>query len=421
MISDLLMNSPFSATTWLILFLFSEYALEAVSDLLNLSRLDGHIPQEFSGLYDSEKYKQSIRYQKEGTAFHLWSSTLQWISLALFIGGGGLNWADQWVRSFSLSPILTGVCFAGVLSALKLLIQLPFSIYHTFYFEAKYGFNKTTVATFLGDLAKGIVVGSLLGGLVFSGLIAFFEYTGEGAWLFSWIALSLFQLLLLYLAPALIMPLFNRFTPLPEGELKEAISAYAKKRNFQLSGIFTMDGSKRSTKANAFFTGFGRFRKLVFFDTLLTQQTVEEIIAILAHEMGHFERKHIQRSILLSILTSGFIFYSLKFFINHPLLFKAFQLQTPSTYASLIFAGIVYGPILKIFSIFTQMISRKHEFEADAFARETLGQPEVLISALKKLSVHHLSHLNPHPLKVILDYSHPPILERIRALRNRPQ
>ena len=404
--------------TLLILFLLSEFILETTSDLLNLGRLDDRIPEEFIGLYDSDQYSKSIAYQKDGTLFQLFVRSTQFILLAGFIFWGGFNLIDQWARGFHLSSILTGVLFAGILSSLKLITQLPFSIYHTFYLEARYGFNKTTVQTFISDLIKGIILGGLLGGFIFSGLIYFFEYTGDQAWLYAWMALSLFQLILLYIAPAVIMPLFNRFTPLPEGGLKQAIESYAKTRNFQLSGIFTMDSSKRSTKGNAFFTGLGRFRKLVFFDTLLTQQSQEELVAILAHEIGHFERKHIQKSILLSVITSGFLFYSFKFFINHPVVFEAFSLENSSIYAGLVFTGIVYGPILRVFSIFTNMISRKHEFEADSFAEKTYGKPEVLISALKKLSVDHLSHLNPHPLKVALDYSHPPILDRIKALRN---
>ena len=409
-----------SYTIILIGFLLSEFLLETTSDLLNLGRLDGRVPDEFSGLYDSQKYQKSISYQKQGTFFQLWSRSTQFILLSSFIFWGGFNTVDQWVRALQLNSILSGVVFAAFLSALKFFTQLPFSVYHTFYLEARFGFNKTTVRTFLSDLIKGALLGGILGGLVFSGLIYFFEYSGHEGWLYSWIALSVFQLILLYLAPAVIMPLFNRFTPLAEGELKQAIEAYARTRNFKLSGIFTMDSSKRSTKGNAFFTGFGRFRKLVFFDTLLTQQTHEELVAILAHEIGHFERKHIQKSMILSILTSGAIFYSFKFFMNHPLVFEAFQMSDVSVYASLIFSGIVYGPVLRVYSVFTQSISRKHEFEADAFAKETYGKPEVLVSALKKLSVDHLSHLNPHPLKVALDYSHPPILERIKALRAHP-
>jgi STE24 endopeptidase len=213
------------------------------------------------------------------------------------------------------------------------------------------------------------------------------------------------------------MPLFNKFSPLPEGELRSAIEAYARKRNFKLSGIFTMDSSKRSTKSNAFFTGFGKFRRLVFFDTLISKQTTEELIAVLAHEIGHFERKHIIKSMVLSIITTGIVFYTFALFLNNPDLFAAFKMESISVYASIVFVGFIYSPLLRFLSIFTQKLSRKHEFEADDFAVETYGRPELLISALKKLSVDNMSHLTPHPLKVILDYTHPPILERIKALQ----
>lgn len=395
------------------------YLLETTADLLNLGRLQGELPAEFKGVFDPEKYSVSLRYQKEGTRFEIIRKTISVGVTVVFILLGGFNWIDQIAQSFHFGSIVTGLIFVGILSTLKFLFQLPFSIYDTFVLEEKYGFNKTTPKTYCLDLIKGTILGGILGGIVFSGIVYFFESFGPNAWFYSWIALTLFQIMLLYLAPAVIMPLFNKFSPLPEGELRSAIEAYAKKRKFQLSGIFTMDSSKRSTKSNAFFTGFGKFRRLVFFDTLITKHTTEELIAVLAHEIGHFERKHIIKAMILSILTTGIVFYTFALFLNNPELFAAFKMESISVYASIVFVGFIYSPMLRFLSIFTQRLSRKYEFEADDFAVETYGRPELLISALKKLSVDNMAHLNPHPLKVILDYTHPPILERIQALQDK--
>lgn len=393
------------------------YLLESFADVLNVGRLTGELPQEFREIYDPAKYTQSLRYQKERVNFELLHRTVSVGISITFILLGGFQRVDQAARSLGWGNISTGLVFVTSLSVLKFFSQLPFSLYDTFVLEAKYGFNKTTFKTYLSDLIKGAVLGSILGGLILSGLFYFFETAGPNAWLYSWGAFTLFQTILMYLAPAVIMPLFNKFQPLPSGPLREAIEKYAKTRNFQLSGIFTMDSSKRSTKSNAFFTGFGKFRRLVLFDTLITKQTQDELVAILAHEIGHFEKKHIIKTMALSILSTAFIFYTIGFFMNNPTLFAAFQMENISVYGSLIFVGFLYGPILRVLSLFTQALSRKHEFEADRFAVETYGSPETLISALKKLSVDHLSHLTPHPLKIALDYSHPPILQRIEALR----
>ncbi len=404
---------------FILTFLIGVFFLDTLADLLNLSRLNGELPQEFQGIYDSGKYLQSLKYQRENVYFDLVHRTVDlWVSIP-FILLGGFNTVDTFSRSFGLSYIPTGLIFVGTLSFLRFFIEFPFSIYSTFVLEAKFGFNKTTLKTFFQDLIKGTLIGAILGGFIFSGIVYFFENAGPHAWLFCWIAVTLFQFILLYLAPVVILPLFNKFEPLPEGLLKQAIENYAKTQKFALNGIFTMDSSKRSTKSNAFFTGFGRFRRLVLFDTLIAKQSIEELVAVLAHEIGHFKEKHIIKSLILSILTMGVIFYTFHLFINNTQLFEAFQMTHTSVYASIVFVGFLYSPLFRILSLFTQKLSRKHEFEADAYAIHTYGNPEILISALKKLSVDNLSHLTPHPLKVALDYSHPPILERIYALRKK--
>ena len=326
---------------------------------------------------------------------------------------------DLLVRSYTTNPILMALLFFAILGVAADLLGIPFSLNKIFVIEEKFGFNKTTPKTFALDLIKGLVLGMALGAPVFAGLIWFFEHAGPLAWFYSWICFTCLQLTLLFLAPILILPLFNKFVPLPEGELQNAVHAYSHANRFKLSGVFTMDSSKRSTKGNAFFTGFGRFRRLVLFDTLVARQTVDELVAIFAHEVGHYKLHHIQRFTAFSIGSSALLFFILSLFIRDAGLFSAFGMENVSVYASLIFISFLYSPILRALSLVSNWLSRRAEFEADEFSAQTFGKPEVLISALKKLSIDNLSHLTPHPFKVVLEYTHPPIMERIRALRGR--
>ncbi len=405
--------------------LVARFALETWVDLLNLKcSASGRVPPEFADLYDPERYDKAIRYQRDSTRFGLWQSAFDLATLLGFWLIGGFGALDDWARAHGWGPVATGLAFAGALSALKMIVQLPWAAYATFVIEERYGFNRTTWKTFLGDRIKGLILGAIFGGLIFGGMIWFFESAGPHAWIYAWAAVTAFQLLLLYLAPVLLMPLFNKFNPLPDGPLKTAIDGYAAQERFQLAGMFTMDGSKRSSKANAFFTGFGRYRKLVLFDTLIAKQTPEELTAVVAHEIGHFKLGHIPRTIALSVASTALLFWSFSFFIGKDsgggeLLAAAFGMHQGSTYATLILLGISYGPILRLTSFFTQWLSRKHEYEADEFAARTYRKPESLVMALKKLSAENLSTLTPHPWKVLLDYTHPPVLKRIEALRGR--
>lgn len=409
----------------LLVALGGSYALDLTAELLNLGRLNDGLPKEFEGFFDPEKYQKSLAYQRTNTRFGILRETIMIAGLLIFLFAGGFECVDSWARAIgfkmSWGGVRVGLVFAGAISLLRFLLQLPFSIYHTFVIEEKYGFNKTTVKTYLLDLMKGAVLIAILGGAVFGSIVWFFEKSGSAAWIYAWISVTVFQLVLVYLAPVFILPLFNKFTPLAESELKSAVEAFARKQNFQLSGIFMMDSSKRSTKSNAYFTGFGRFRRLVLFDTLAQKQTVEELIAVVAHEVGHFKRKHIVKFTIISILSSGLMFYLFSLFLNNPELFAAFRVEHVSVYASVIFVSLLYGPLMRPLSFFTQILSRKFEFEADDYSLETYGKPEMLVSALKKLSVDNMSHLTPHPLKVALDYTHPPILRRIAAIRAKMQ
>jgi STE24 endopeptidase len=267
------------------------------------------------------------------------------------------------------------------------------------------------------DILKTWILAAVIGGVLFSAVLWFFEKAGPWAWAWCWFAVTLFQICLMFVAPVVIMPIFNKFVPLAGGELKAAIEEYAKMQHFKLKGVFTMDGSRRSTKSNAFFTGFGRFRRIVLFDTLIEKHTLDELVSVLAHEMGHYKKRHILKSMAISILTTGLMFYILSLFINNRELFAAFRMDHISIYASLFFFGFLYAPIEMVLSVFGNMLSRRHEYEADAFAAATYQKPQAMISALKKLSVDALSNLTPHPLKVFLSYSHPPVLDRIQAIR----
>ena len=397
--------------------LIGEYLLNLIVETKNVRYLRTDLPEEFSGYYDREKYRKSQEYLKENTRFGFITDSIATPVTIAFILFGGFNLVDQFARSFHLGTIPTGLIFAGVLMLASQIVAIPFSIYSTFVIEEKYGFNRTTPRTFVLDILKAWVLAAVIGGILFSAVLWFFKEAGPWAWAYCWIAVTLFQVFLLFVAPVVIMPIFNKFVPLEDGTLREAIEGYAKKQDFKLKGVFTMDGSRRSTKSNAFFTGFGRFRRIVLFDTLIEKQTTDELVSVLAHEMGHYKKKHILKSIVISILTTGLMFYILSIFINNRELFAAFQMQHTSIYASLFFFGFLYAPIEIVLSIFGNVLSRRHEYEADGYAVATYRKPQSMITALKKLSVDNLSNLTPHPLKVFLTYSHPPVLERIQAIR----
>ena len=298
-------------------------------------------------------------------------------------------------------------------------MNLPFEIYDTFKIEAKFGFNKTTRSTFIGDKIKGLFLGALIG-LPVLGLIIWLFESFENAWLWGWIFLSGFSLLMAYLAPAVILPLFNKFEPLEEGELKSAINDMAETCKFPLTELSVMDGSKRSSKSNAFFTGLGKNKKIALYDTLIANHSTSELVAGLAHEIGHFKKTHIVQTLFLGIAQTGILFFLLGFFIRSEPLSSAFGVNEPSVYCSLLFFTLLFKPLSKILSVFMNILSRKNEFEADAYAANVTGNADSLITALKKLSADNLSNLMPHPFYVFMHYSHPPVSERIIELRKLP-
>lgn len=401
----------------ILIIIVGDYLLDFIVETLNVKHVKTELPKEFEDYYDAEKYKKAQDYLKETTRFGIITATITTPITLAFILIGGFNYVDQIARGFQLSPIPTGLIFAGILMFASQILSIPFSVYSTFVIEEKYGFNLTTVKTFILDILKSWLLIAIIGGIVFSIILWFFAKAGDLAWIYCWLVVVLVQLVLTFIAPVVIMPLFNKFFPLDDSELKTAIENYAKSQKFKLKGVFTMDASKRSSKSNAFFTGFGRFRRIVLFDTLIKKHTVDELVSVLAHEMGHYKKKHILKSILLSIITTGLMFFILSLFINNEGLFSAFKMAHTSIYASLFFFAFLYTPINLVISIFSKILSRKHEYEADLYASTTYGKSESMISALKKLTVDNLSNLTPHPLNVFLNYSHPPVLERIQAMR----
>ena len=398
--------------------LLGEYAFNLLTEYLNIKNIRTNLPDEFKGFYDDLKYGKSQEYLRENTRFEIITSTLMLAFTIIFILIGGFNHIDKLARYFNYGGILTGIIFSLFLKFMMDALELPFDIYDTFIIEKKYGFNKTKPKTFILDFLKDWLLTIIIGAPLIAAVLYIFTSFGGKAWLYVWLFIMATQLLLAFLAPVIILPLFNKFTPLKEGKLKEEIENYAKTQNFKMKGVFVMDGSRRSSKTNAFFTGFGRFRRIVLYDTLIANHTTEELVSILTHEMGHYKKKHMQIFMLLSFISLGLMLFILSLFINNVQLFKAFKMDHLSIYASIVFFGFIYSPISFISGIFLNCLSRKNEREADLYAIKTYPKPEAMINALKKLSVENLSNLNPHPLKVFFQYSHPPALERIKFIRN---
>ena len=392
------------------------FILDLIADVLNLKALRKDLPKEFEGVYDPEQYAKSQEYTKVNTRFGFLTGSVSLIVTLVFWFAGGFNYLDEIARGWNLSSIWTGLLYIGILMLVKSLLSIPFSVYSTFVIEERFGFNKTTPRTFILDIVKGLALAIVIGGPLLAGVLAFFQYAGNLAWLYCWIVTVVFLLFIQLIAPTWIMPLFNKFTPLEDGDLRESILSYANKVKFSLQNVFVMDGSRRSSKSNAFFTGFGKRKRIALFDTLIKKHTILELVAVLAHEIGHYKKKHIIMGMVISVLHTGVMFYLLSIFLSHQGLFDAFYMDQMSIYAGLIFFGMLFSPIEMILSIFMQIFSRKNEFEADRFAAETTEDSESMVSALKKLSVDNLSNLTPHRFYVFLNYSHPPVLKRIEAI-----
>jgi len=399
--------------TIILVTLVTTFLIKLLADVLNLRAASPDIPDVFVGVYEQDAYRRSQDYLRANTLFSLVEASFDLALLLVFWFAGGFNRLDQYIRGFGFDTVIAGVLFIGALLLLQSVAGLPFSLYKTFVLEERFGFNKTTPQVFVADLFKGLLLAAVLGSPLLALIIWFFDRSGSLAWLWAWSGVTIFSLLLQYVAPSVIMPMFNKFTPLEDGPLRQAILRYADDVRFPISGIYVIDGSKRSAKANAFFTGFGRHKRIALFDTLIANHTEEELVAVLAHEIGHFKKRHILVSMVLSMLNLGVVFFLLSLFMNNSRLSDAFYMQQVSVYSSLLFFMLLYSPVEFILAVLLQMLSRRHEFQADRFAVATYPGGRALSDALKKLSKSNLSNLTPHPFYVFLNYSHPPVLQRI--------
>ena len=391
------------------------HALEVLAAVLNLRRLSPQLPAGLEDIYEAEAYAKSQAYTRESERFSILSGTVR---LAVFIGFwlcGGFAAVDHLVRGWTDSPVWQGLWGMAVLYAASSVLSLPFSWYDTFRIETKYGFNKTTPATFIMDAVKGVILAAAIG-LPLMALLIWLFSTYSNAWLWAWIATTVLMLALQYIAPRWLMPLFNKFTPLPDGSLKDAINALSAKCAFPLAGLFVIDGSKRSTKANAFFAGFGKHKRIALYDTLIEKHPEPELIAVLAHEIGHFKCRHIIQRMIVAVAQLALTFLLLGFFMNNIRLHEAFGITQPSVWLSFVFFMFLFEPVQSLLGIAANLWSRKHEYEADAYAARITGSPQPLMAGLKRLARDTLANLTPHPLHVFLHYSHPPMSQRLAAL-----
>lgn len=393
-----------------------QYAIDTVLDYLNARKFNDPIPSELQDVFEEEEYLKSQSYKKENYRFGLVNDTFSTFTTILFIFFGGFNLVDKWVQTLSQNSTVQGLLFFGVLMSAASLLSIPFSYYQTFVIEEKFGFNKSSKGTFFKDLLKNGVLSLILGGIILSLIFWFLSWAGTNFWLYAWGLLTILMLFINLFYTKLIVPLFNKQAPLEAGSLKNAIELYAQKVGFNLDNVFVIDGSKRSTKSNAYFSGFGKQKRVTLFDTLINDLNQEEIVAVLAHEVGHYKRNHIIINMIMSILVSGITLYILSLFVNTPELSLAIGVERTSFHAALIGFTLLYSPISTITSLVLNFLSRKFEFQADDYAKETYAASP-LISSLKKLSKNNLGNLTPHPLYVFMNYSHPPLAERIRNLK----
>jgi STE24 endopeptidase len=404
----------------ILLAVFAVWKLEFIATLLNLKAFPTRVPEELAGVMNEEKLDEARRYLGANARVGILQSCISLAALVGFWAVGGFGWLDGVAISLAKDEVVVGLIFLTGLFLGQSILTLPFSVYDTFVIENRFGFNRSTPATFILDRLKGLVLAAVIGLPIGAAVLWIFGNVSH-AWLWAWIVVTLFQLLLTWLAPSLIMPLFNKFTPMPDGELKQEIEGLGKRCGFPLDGVFVMDGSKRSSKANAFFTGFGKRKKIALFDTLIDKSTTPELLGVLAHEIGHFRRGHIKQRLAAGIFQTAVIFFLLGLATDPDgkfarLLFDAFGVQTISPHVGLVLFSILLEPVSKLLGVVMNAWSRKHEFEADAYAAEVTGDAAPLASALTRMTADHLSHPTPAALRVWLDYSHPPLLQRLRAM-----
>ncbi|MCD2258715.1 M48 family metallopeptidase [Psychroserpens luteolus] len=392
------------------------FIIDKYLDALNAKHYSDPIPDELSDVYDDNEYKKSQAYKKTNYKFGIWSSLFSLTLTLGFLWFDGFEYVDTIARNFSEHPIIVALIFFGIIMLGSDIISTPFSYYKTFVIEEQFGFNKTTKKTFILDKIKGLLMMAIIGGGILALIIWFYQQTQDLFWLYAWGIVTVFTVFMNMFYSKLIVPLFNKQTPLEDGSLRDKISEYAKSVGFNLDKIFIIDGSKRSTKANAYFSGFGSEKRVTLYDTLIKELNEEEIVAVLAHEVGHYKRQHIIYNLIASIALTGLTFFILSIFISNTLLSNALGVETHSFHVGLIAFGLLYSPISELTSLVMNHLSRKFEYQADDYAKDTY-KAEPLVTSLKKLSKNSLSNLTPHPSYVYAHYSHPTLLDRVKNLR----
>jgi len=405
---------------WIIIgALFGEYFLSTISAILNMKNITELVPNGFQDYYDEEKYAKSQAYLKENTRFGLFTGTFSLVIILIVIHLKLFGELDQFVQSQANNQILVGLLFFGIIFFINDIINLPFSIYRTFIIEERYGFNNTTPKTYTLDKLKGYGLTIILGSMVLGPILYFFNTYGNNGWWIAWLLISGFMVAVQPLFVHVIAPMFNKFDSLEEGDLRLAIERFSEKVKFPIARIDVMDGSRRSSHSNAYFSGFGKSRRIALFDTLLNKHSTEEIVSVVAHEVGHYKKNHIIVGTIIGILETGIMLFVFNLFMNNSSLFSVFGVTDISVYCGLIFFGMLYTPVSLLLSIFTTLLSRKNEYEADAYSLEMTENKDALVSMLKGLAANNLSHLTPHPITVFLSYSHPPVMDRIAAINNK--
>ena len=401
---------------WIIIvILVIDFVVERYLDYLNTTRWSDQLPDEVKGIYNEEKYRQQQAYSKANHKFGMLTSSFSFILIIVMLFFQGFALVNNWALSISESPVWSALIFFGILMFASDVLNIPFELYDTFVIEEKFGFNRTTPKTYILDKIKGWLLGAILGGLIIALIIWIYQLTGKYFWLYAWAVISGFSIFMAMFYSNLIVPLFNKQTPLEDGELKNAIQQFAAGVGFRLDNIFVIDGSKRSTKANAYFTGLGAKKRIVLYDTLINEMEISEIVAVLAHEIGHYKKKHIFLSLLFGIVQTGVILFLFSIFVDNPQFSKALGVEQPTFHIGLITFGLLYSPFSFILGIGMNAYSRKNEYEADDFAAKH-ADGQALASALIKLSVKNLSNLRPHPACVFVYYSHPTLLQRLNKL-----
>jgi STE24 endopeptidase len=391
------------------------FIVERYLDYLNSLMWSDALPEKLKGICDDEEYRKTQLYQKDNNRLSFLSSTFNLVVILVMIIAGGFALVDNLARTFSTNSVIISLIFFGIIGFISDIINIPFGCYDTFFIERKYGFNTMTVRTFITDHIKSWLI-ALLVGIPVLGLITWFYYkTGKHFWFNAWGLITLFSVFINFFYSELIVPLFNKQIPLPEGSLRTLIEAFSQKTGFRLRNIYIIDGSKRSTKANAYFSGFGPKKRIVLYDTLQKELSEEEIVAVLAHEIGHYKKKHVLLNLFFSVFITGIMLFLLSVVVASPSLSQALGSQKTSFHLGLIVFGILYSPLSLLIGLLTNWISRKNEFAADRYVREKY-KPEILAAALKKLSVKNLSNMMPHPAYVFFHYSHPPLLRRLEKL-----